>query len=97
MGQAAQLKPMMWHQTIDKGTPYDRIHTTMILDAERVRDRLAYMKRSRAWLAREVGVAPATVSRWLAGKRSPRMPAATVMAAVLGLPIEAILEDEHGQ
>lgn len=38
---------------------------------KRIRDRLALLGKTQSWLADEVGVSQATVSRWVKGKDCP--------------------------
>lgn len=67
---------------------------------------MAYMRRAtlaaeiarsgmtRKQLAQRVGVTPATVTAWVAGRRVPRIDAALKVAEVLGTPAEALFSSQ---
>lgn len=61
-------------------------NTTDRYPGMKIRDVLDAQGRRQDWLAREVGVSPATVNRWLKGYRSVSPVHAGRVAAALGVP-----------
>ena len=56
-------------------------------------ERLAALAdKDRAWLAEELHVSLATISRWLTGARLPEVPRLVRLSAVLGLDLAELVE-----
>ena len=61
--------------------------------SEGIRKRLLNLGWTRRDLAEVVGVSETTVSRWLNGKRTPRVKDAECLATALGMTLEELSED----
>lgn len=61
--------------------------------SEGIRKRLYKLGWTRRDLAEIVGVSETTVSRWLNGKRTPRVKDAECLAIALGMTLEELSED----
>lgn len=63
----------------------------MLTFAENVRAEMARRRRTQAWLAERLGVAPTTVGRWLSSQNRITLVDAVRIADELETPLEALI------